>query len=1504
MKEKKLRKNIKKRLANGVLHIVLILLVLPFSLTLMFSDPMVQTLSARLLTMMASKRIGHIINIESIQINVFTGIVLEDVYVDDHKGNLILGLKKLEAKPLFGDWRLLQLDFLSIHLDSASFAYGRYKDDVDFAFIKLLRQFSSKDKTSSGGFEKPTFKLHARNLVMKNSSFHFFDENASYDNGVGMNYADILVDSIQLKGKDFIVYGDSISCHVLALVAREQSGIVIDSAALKYGLSKKRMSFREARIQTNKSSLDLDFEMYTHSYETYGEFIDSVVMWGQLKPTTLNLYEVGYFSDIMFQMPDIVGVTGSMLGTVEDFVCQDARVHYGSNTRFFGNVHFVGLPDVDHTLIEADIKELSTTACDLKEFRLPIEEQTLDITEQFDCDELIQLHGSFNGYLDQFSTSLEAEYMEGNLLASIDYALDTDTTSIQGHLAADSLALGALIGMENLMGRISFTADLDARKIDGKPYEFNTQGYTSSLQFNEYTYNRIGFDASMKADELKAKLRIGDRNLMLNAETIFDFGDKPGVKVEADLIRAHMDEINLWPLDDLGLKGKIKLDFNGFDLNTMTGQLLVDTALLSFGEQTYPLNRLALHKSNVVGSGHVIDLIWDYGKVHMDGHYQLLDLPDQVINLLNSYYQVEQLDGALDSVNNKNLNVLVDLDDVSIIRNHIVPSLDLGSEAHMEANFNFSDRKVKLDFDAEEMNYMGVRFQDNHLTLKSRTNGLKLNYTAQEVIIKDSTEDNKTVFGLDDMKLSMGANDDLLDYKLSWDNEQSQFMNRGDLRGSLQNMGYATVAHISRSDIWVNDTLWTIDAANRIVLDSNGIVFHDVAVHGGISRFMVKGTFPEKDNDSLRVEFDAWNLSNFDLLTQTLNFDLDGIIDGDCDFSILSGNLAVVSDITINDFYFNEEYLGTARLFNTWDNVQNSVFVKSQIVREGAAGIGEVFVVDGYYYPFRKTNNIDLDISFNRFKLRALEPFLDDYVSQIEGKASGDMTLSGSLAEPVLSGSLEMNRTSLLINYLNTKYSFSNTISFEPNSVNFDQLILYDTIGNQARINGQLKHQHFSNPIFDAEIVTDRFLFFNTTRRMNELYYGTAIMSGNIQLKGSPEDIKLSLDANTGTGTDVSLPLEYSVEISDQDYIVFVKSKADSLEELESRKAEALQAKASSSYEVDVNMGITPDAKVTIYLPSDMGSIETEGLGDLSMQANSSGDMSLVGDYNVEKGSFHFTIGNLVSKRFELVRGGRISWTGDPYEANVNMKGLYRVKANLNSLGIVIDDSSSIKNRVNVECYVILSNQLLDPDISFEIKIPELDPDLKRAVFAELDTTNPAMMNQQMISLLVLGSFSYSNASNLTLSSSYYTVLSNQLSGMLSQISDAFDIGVNYKPGDEISQEEFEVALSTQLFDDRLTIDGNFGVTYDRSGQNASNIVGDVDIGYKLTKNGRWVLKAFNHSNTNSWYNYANYDKVAPYTQGIGIAFRKEFNKFAELFQRSRPRKPKNKEENQTNENL
>ncbi|MCE1202309.1 MAG: translocation/assembly module TamB domain-containing protein, partial [Bacteroidia bacterium] len=100
------------------------------------------------------------------------------------------------------------------------------------------------------------------------------------------------------------------------------------------------------------------------------------------------------------------------------------------------------------------------------------------------------------------------------------------------------------------------------------------------------------------------------------------------------------------------------------------------------------------------------------------------------------------------------------------------------------------------------------------------------------------------------------------------------------------------------------------------------------------------------------------------------------------------------------------------------------------------------------------------------------------------------------------------------------------------------------------------------------------------------------------------------------------------------------------------------------------------------------------------------------------------------------------------------------------------------------------------------------------------------------------------------------------------------------------------VALSTQLFNERVTIDGNFGMVNNRNAtQNASNIVGDVDINVKLTRDGRLRLRGYNHSNVNNWISASAFDRYSPYTQGVGLSYRQEFDRFNEIFRRKR--KPK-----------
>jgi hypothetical protein len=205
---------------------------------------------------------------------------------------------------------------------------------------------------------------------------------------------------------------------------------------------------------------------------------------------------------------------------------------------------------------------------------------------------------------------------------------------------------------------------------------------------------------------------------------------------------------------------------------------------------------------------------------------------------------------------------------------------------------------------------------------------------------------------------------------------------------------------------------------------------------------------------------------------------------------------------------------------------------------------------------------------------------------------------------------------------------------------------------------------------------------------------------------------------------------------------------------------------------------------------------------------------------------------------------------------------------------------------VPVETVLHLQDKLFNPSVSFDIQLPGGDESTREMI--ERIITTEQEMNRQVFSLLILNRFvppedGFNTALGYGMGSTSSELLSNQLSNWLSQISSDFDIGINYRPGDEISSQEIEVALSTQLFDDRVVIDGNVGVAgnHPANTQRASNIIGDVNVEVKITPEGKFRIKAFNRSNTFDVLN-----TNAPYTQGVGVFYRREFDHISEIFRR------------------
>ena len=326
----------------------------------------------------------------------------------------------------------------------------------------------------------------------------------------------------------------------------------------------------------------------------------------------------------------------------------------------------------------------------------------------------------------------------------------------------------------------------------------------------------------------------------------------------------------------------------------------------------------------------------------------------------------------------------------------------------------------------------------------------------------------------------------------------------------------------------------------------------------------------------------------------------------------------------------------------------------------------------------------------------------------------------------------------------------------------------------------------------------------------------------------------------TEKNTKIFIPLSSGSEVSEINYLRFTNSVKDSL------TINAEQKTDISGIKMNFDVQATPDAEVQIIFDSKMGDvIKGKGNGNLRLEITPTGDFNMFGDYTIESGDYLFTLQNVINKKFTVEKGGTISWNGNPYMATLDITAAYKLKASLYDLML----DSTYKQRVPVECVLNLRNNLMKPDFIFSIKLPDGDSKPNNVI----NSLSNEDVNKQIISLLVLSRFvtpesfrggqqnSDARSGNVVgLNSS--ELLSNQLSQWLSQISKDFDIGVNYRPGDELTHDEVELALSTQIFNDRVTLNGNVGVGGNQATQ-SSNFVGDFEVDVKINKSGKLMVK-------------------------------------------------------------
>ncbi len=1441
---------------------------------------MVQTFVARTIAFQLSEKLNSEIKIGSVYISLSLDVVLKDVLINDQKGNKILEAEKLEFDVDRVDVKNNFLKFAGIKLKNPDINLIKYKGDSAFSFKFLTEYFKSednnKDTTEVETKEKWNFDLSKFSI----SKGHFvFQNNNKRKKERGLGYADMDINEIDLDIQNIKIKNDTFNFIIEKLSAKDKCGINLKNFSGRFRLCSKSLYARDLKINTNKSDLSLDLIFTYSDFSDFNNFEEKITIQTIIQPSQLNIYDIGFFAPSISIMDNPLSISGNISGKVNNLKAKNFTFNYGESSKFDGNININGLPNIEESFVHLSINEFKTNIRDVESLRLPIESTYLQIPDILKKFGKIDIKGFFTGFYNDFNAKFNLNTSIGNINTDVILKNNPEKELIEynGKIIADQFDLGDFLSLDKYLGRLNFNAGFSGSGFSSESVVVELNGMIDSLQFMRNNFNTIKLKGELAENKFNGNLNIKDELLNFSFDGIIDFKQKlPVFNFSSKIRNAKLFDLNILTHNPtIDFSSNLLINFVGSGVDDVFGSVIIDSTEYYEENKLFYLDHFALITLNDTSVNKNINLTSDIVDAEIKGDFLLTKLFPSIVNFVDNYINADKL-FEVDSVKLEDLftqdfEYSVNLKNTTSLSELLYPSIKIAENTKLNGKFNSEEKLFELKANSSQIDFKGSKIFDWFLESESAEEKFLIKTGSKRFSFKETSEQDTLQLGLDSLMLSSEIINDSINYDICWNNV-SEDNYKGDLAGCFSFRDKLIRAKITNADIVVNDTIWTISKDNFIEIDTTSYTINDFSFLGNNQKLQIDGIISVLPEDTINFKFSNWSISNFDIFLDKSKFDIKGIVNGEVNLSDLLKSPSFFSDLTIDSLYFNGENLGEAIFFSKWNNHTNSIDIDAEIFSFGNVGKTKSLEVSGHYFPLNASDTYDFEINLSNYKLITLSPFINVFASDIEGLASGKFTLKGPFDKPDLIGKLSLIRAGFRIDYLNTKYSLANDIEFANNQIIFNDIVLYDTLGNEAKCNGKIEHNYLNDFFLNLNISLDKFSCLNTDIYQNKEFYGNATASGNVKMSGPFDNIVMDIVAKPDKGTKINIPLSSAVNVSETNYIVFVNN-VDTVVKQKDYKVDL----SGISMSLDIN--VTPDAEVAIFLPSQMGNIKGVGSGDIKLDINSRGNFSINGDYVIDHGSFFFTIQNMLNRKFEIIKGGKISWTGSPYDAEINMKALYKVKTSLAGLGANIDTTSNFKSRVNVDCILGLKNQLMNPEITSSIEFPNIDEQTSQAIYTVLDTSNQALMNQQMISLLVLNNFSYNAGDVGSLGVSSLGFISGALSNWLSQISKDFDIGINYTPGDKISEEELQVALSTQLFNDRVSIDGNFGVVGDQNSQRTSNIVGDVNVEVKITPDGRLRVKAFNRTNDIDIL-----EDNTPYTQGVGIFYRKEFNSFKDLF--------------------
>jgi hypothetical protein len=1311
---------------------------------------------------------------------------------------------------------------------------------------------STRVSESPDDFEWPDWTISLSKVDFTNNNIRYTLNDAEPQPGI-INPEAIVLNDFYFVADDISLKEQAFGANITDLRFKEQSGVNLSELSFSTTIDENQSDFSDFKIQLNMNMVNTSFAI---QYSSINELInqpESAIVNLNIKNFDVDLNEVFRFQPELKSNETLLALSkkrfnGNLVanGRLSSIRIANSSIKWGQKTQIQAGGKVLNPMDIEDLRLDFPSFNFTTVRNDVLIF---IDEDELGIS----VPEKISLTSNFKGALDDLNVVASLTTPEGQIDIQGRYT-DKGNIAYDADLLVKKLQLGQLLNNEQL-GELNISLKSSGNGSDINSLDASFEAIVQSFVFNDYDIKDVNIAAAIENGEGNMGSAYKDENLDLVLESFMQLDSiSPRFVVDLNLKGADLKALGVTDKDIRGalvLHGDFKGNADSFTLssNIKEGKAIYDNQSFLLGD--IDINALVQPDTTSVDiTNKMLDL-----KLRSNANPEgfRVALQDHFQNYLSDTSSNKTSEAFVKNSTQKQVELKLDarLHNAPILGGVFINPLKELEAIDFRMDFSEINQSLSANIFAPHIDYEGNVLDSLALDVYSDSEKFDFDFGFQSLASGPVAISNTAVNGsIADEKL-------FLDFHSLYKGEKIVQVN-----SEISRQEDTIRFHINPSELLLNKKKWSIPRENEMIYAKNHLDFSSFSISRNSQLFELSSSLLKTEKQHLGVRFENFRLSDFLKYLNPEETLATGRLNGNfiVEEPFLSPGL--LADLQIEELNVMKVPLGNLSL-NAKEISEDNYDL------DLALNGGDIDLdITGDFQSAEEAAKLDLNLVLNELKMSAIEGFSDGELTDAKGILRGEIKVGGTTSEPSYKGTIQFKDAGFRLTKLNAGFELRDeTLEINNEGLFLDKLKILDERDNKFVVEGNILTESFTNPEFDLQFNAKDFSALNATKGDNEYFYGTAVFDVDGKLTGNLNLPRLNVKLKVGAATDITyILMDSELEIEERDGVVVFVDREDPDDIRTQKRAESYTAKG---FAVDANITVHENAVFNVIIDERTGdNLKVGGDADLRFGIEPNGRTTLTGKYTMQKGHFEMNLYNVVKRHFEIVPGSSVSWSGDPFDANLDVRAIYRVETSAASL--MTSGGVGMNNRYRQQLpflvYLNVDGQLTEPLLTFTLDMPE---DEKGAVggqvYGRIQQLNQqkAELNKQVFSLLVLNRFFPQSGSdgsgggtmaiardNLNEAlSDQLNMFSNQLLGETGvELDFGIDSYTDYQEEGSQDRTQVDITARKKLFNDRLIVSVGSEVDIQGSNQNPEEqnpIIGNVSVEYLLTENGRLRLKGF-----------------------------------------------------------